>query len=52
MAKKSGKKKLRIGIIGTGGIARAHLNSYMRLKRRSRISRRLGYYKGKSSKVL
>ena len=25
------KKKLRVGIIGTGGIARAHLNSYMRL---------------------
>ena len=25
------KEKLRIGIIGTGGIARAHLNSYMRL---------------------
>jgi len=25
------QKKLRIGIIGTGGIANAHLNSYMRL---------------------
>ena len=25
-------KKLRIGIVGTGGIARAHLNSYLRLK--------------------
>ena len=31
MAKQEEKKKLRIGIIGTGGIARSHLRSYLKL---------------------
>lgn len=32
MMAKAAKKKIRIGIIGTGGIAHAHMNSYLRLK--------------------
>jgi predicted dehydrogenase len=32
MPKKAAQKKLRIGIIGTGGIAHAHMSSYLRMK--------------------